>query len=36
MISMDLGGKDNRKGVKIIERESLKPRERKKNLEKTC
>jgi hypothetical protein len=22
--------------VKIIERESLKPRERKKNLEKTC
>jgi hypothetical protein len=36
MISMDLGGKDKRKVVKIIERESLKPRERKKNLEKTC
>jgi len=33
---MDLGGKDKRKGVKIIKRESLKPRERKKNLEKTC
>ncbi|KAJ6975654.1 hypothetical protein NC653_031473 [Populus alba x Populus x berolinensis] len=34
MISMDLGGKDKRKGVKIIEIESLKPKERKKNLEK--